>query len=328
MATYVKVAASTNGERELSIDRLSKIDGIARKTAKAMYEIGIRSYADLAQYLSQHTDQEVSEALKEHGVNRPPAFIDPGTWARQARELSDLENTAPTLPEEGTEPPAEPQEALFSQDSQEHDAVFTVSFDLATDGDRRPVLRTTVCDGANGDQEEVFQGSGTAPWVNWIMERAHVLVPVGRIATQAETTGDMPPNKTEATTPPLSVGRDDTRIEITDVELSVIEPTADDPQKTLMAEINFQLSGSGAEMLASKSIPFRIDGYTVDAESGVSELVASDRCLLEPQVFKYIGLQEFAMPDVGRYQFHTMVLFLPPVELAAYHRGPALRILP
>jgi hypothetical protein len=318
MATYKKVTAPTNDGHELSMDRLTKIDGIAEKTAEALYNIGIHSYADLTEYLSQRTDQQVSAALREHGVNRPPAFIDPATWARQAREIGDLEHTAPTLPEE----------APSGQDSREHDAVFTVSFDVAADGDRRPVLRTTVSNRANGGQERIFQGRDTAPWVNWIMERAHVSVPVGHIATQAETIGDLPPNKTEVTRPPLSVGRDDTRIEITDVELSVIEPTADDPEKTLMAQISFQLSGIDAEMLPSKSIPFRIDGYTVDTESGVSELVVSDRRLLEPQVFKYIGLQEFAIPDVGRYEFHTMVLFLPPVQLAAYHRGPTLRIVP
>lgn len=123
------------------------------------------------------------------------------------------------------------------------------------------------------------------------------------------------------------MGRGDTRIEISDVELSVIEPTADDPEKTLMAEINFQLSGTDAETLASRGIPFRIEGYTVDVDSGVSELVASYQSRLSPQVFKYMGLQEFAIPDVGHYEFHSMVLFLPPVELAAYHRGPTLRIV-
>ena len=111
MATLEKVAASTNGERELSINRLTDIDGIATKTAEAMYEMGIRGYADLAQYLSRRTAPQVSAALKEHGVTRPPAFIDRETWARQAREFGELENAAPASPEEETEPVTEPEEA-------------------------------------------------------------------------------------------------------------------------------------------------------------------------------------------------------------------------
>ncbi len=308
METYEKVAASTNGEREFSIDRLIKIDGIARKTAEAMYEIGVHSYADLAQYLSQHTAQQISAALKEHGVNRPPAFVDPARWTKQAKAFGELENIVLTSPEEETEPAAKPKEAPSDRDSREHNAVFTVSFDVATDRDHKPVLRMTVGDRANGGQEGVFEGSDTASWINWIVER---------IAAQAE-----------AVSSPVPLEPGDTRLEIGDVQLSVIEPNADGPEKKLKAEISFQLSGSDAETLASQSIPFRIEGYTVDTESGVSELVVSDQSQLAPEVFEYIGQQEFGMPDVGRYEFHSIVLLLPPGKTATYHCGPTIRVVP
>jgi len=319
METYEKVAASASGERELSIDRLTKIDGIAGKTAEALYEIGVHTYADLDQYLSRRTAQQISAALEEHGVNRPPAFIDQATWAKQARELGELENTAPTPPEEETEPTAQPAETPSSRDSQEPEAMFTVSFDVAPDGDREPVLRTTVCDRANGEQKGVFQGSDTAPWVNWILERAHLPVAVEPIATKVEA---------EAVTSPGPVEPNGARIEIGDVHLSVVEPAADGSETRLKAEINFQLSGTGAETMASRGVPFRIEGYTVDIESGVSELVASGRSQLLPQVTNYVGQHEFGIPDVGHYEYHSIVLLLPPIGMAAYHRGPTVRVIP
>jgi hypothetical protein len=319
MAIRKKVASPTNNGLELSMERLTKIDGIARKTAEALYQIGIHSYADLVQYLSQHTTHQVSAALQDHGVNRPPAFIDQATWVRQAREFGELENTAPTSSEEEMEPAEKPEDVPLSRNSPEHDAVFTVSFDVTTGGDREPGLRTTVCDSANGDQEQVFQGRDTAPWVNWILQRAHLPVAVEEIATAVET-------KTAISPAPLEPNG--TRLEIGDVRLSIVKPSTGSPEKRLRAKIGFQLSGTDAETLASKSIPFRIEGYTVDIESGVSELVASDRSQLEPHVFEYVGKQEFGIPDVGRYEFHSIVILLPPGELAAYHRGPTMRVVP
>ena len=208
MGTYENAAVSADGERELSIDRLIKIDGIARKTAEAMHEIGVHSYAGLAQYLSQRSAQQVSAALQEHGVKRPPAFIDPATWARQARAFGELEDAAPTPPEEEREPTAKPGEAPSSRDSREDDAMFTVSFDVATGGDREPVLRTTVCDRANGGQEGVFQGSDSAPWVNWMLERAQLPAAVEQIAMKVETEAATSPAPVEPDGPsqPPAVG--------------------------------------------------------------------------------------------------------------------------
>ena len=270
MGTIENAAAYANNERELSIDKLIAINGIAKKTAEAMYQIGIHSYDDLVRYLSQHTAPEISVALKEHGVNRPPALIDrEKTWIKQAEAFSQLENTTPTLPEGETEPAEKPEEVPFSPESREH------------------------------------------------------------VATRAEVTGGPPSTEIEVTVPPVRTeGRCDAQLKISDVQLSVIGPTSDVPEKRLKAEINFQLSGEDAKTLTSQGIPFRIEGYFVDLESGVSELVASGRSQLEPQVFQYRGQQKFAIPDVGRYEFHSIILLLPPGEMVAYHRGPIMKVVP
>lgn len=317
MATHEKVVAPASSERQLSINQLTAIDGIARRTAEAMYEIGFQDYAGLAQYLGQHSAKEVSSALKEYGVNRPPAFIDQATWARQAIELGELENITPTPPEGKVVPTKKPEEAPTSRESRDHGAVFTVSFEVATEGDREPVLRTMVSDAANGDQEGVFEGNGTAPWVNWMLERANLPVAVEHVVVPVEAVSSV-----------VSTDPGDNQIEIGDVQLSVIGSTANDRKKRLKAVVGFRLSGSSAETLASKGISFRIEGYALDVESGVSELVATDQGQLASQVFEYVGQQEFRIPDVGQYEFHTIVLLLPPGESVAYQRGPTIRVVP
>jgi hypothetical protein len=240
METHDKAATSGNGERENSINRFTRIDGVARKTAEALVQIGLYGYADLAQYLSQHTAQQISVALQEQGVNRPPGFIDRAMWTRQARAFGELEEVTPTPPEEETVP-------------------------------------------AEGSEEVP---SGRDPW-------AH-----------------------------------DAQLEIAGTRLSIIGPTSGVPERRLKAEIDFCLSGTEAEALVAQGIPFRIEGYIVDTESGVSELVASDRSRLVPQVLEYVSQQEFGIPAEGHYEFHSIVLLLPPGAIAAYHRGPTMKVVP
>jgi hypothetical protein len=328
MATYERVADSAKGERHLSIDQLMAIDGIARKTAKAMYEIGFQDYASLAQYLSQHTAAEVSAALKDHGVNRPPGLVDQEAWSRQAELFSAQEDPTPMPPEDETELAEKPDGSSPNRESQEHDALFTVSFDIVRGQDREPILRTTVCDGTNGDQGRVFQGSDISPWVNWMLERPDLSVVVEQLARQAEAITELSSTGNEMVTPPDPVELSDARLKISDVQLSVLGPTSGVPEKRLKAEINFQLYGSDAEELTSQGVPFRIEGYTIAVESGALELVSSDRSHLLPRVFKYVGHQEFGIPEVGVYEFHSIVLLLPPGKTATYHCGPTIRVVP
>ncbi len=316
MATQENTQAFAQSEREHSINHLAEINGIARKTAEAMYEMGVHNYADLVDYLSQHTAQQVSVALGEHGVNRPPAFIDQVNWARQANEFGELGNSAAALTAEEIAATEKPEGVPANPNSQEHDATFRVSFDVAADADREPVLRTTVRDGTNGDQEVVFQGADAAPWVSWMLERADLPAAVRRIATG-----------TEAVSAPIPAEPGDARLEIGDVDLSVVGPTSSYPEKRLRAEVSFRLTGTGAEALAAKRTPFRVEGYTVDVESGLSELVASERSQLVPQGLEYVRQQEFGIPDVGHYDFYSIVLLLPPGQLAAYHRGSTVRVV-
>ncbi|MGD8473951.1 MAG: hypothetical protein PVH59_07485 [Anaerolineae bacterium] len=315
MEVLEKVASSTNGERELAISRLTGIDGIAQKTAEAMYEIGIHGYADLDRYVSQRTAQQISAALKEHGVHRPPAFIDQETWVRQARSLGELEDVAPT---EDVAQTTDADKSNSSRAEQEHDAEFSVSFDLTTDGDHGRVLVTTVRDATNGRPEQVFRGADATPWVRWMLEQSELPSDLQELAMPVAE-GRQP-----SSTEPESAGA---RLEIDCVQLSA-PGTAATRGTWLNASVTFRLSGPGAEMLAQRGIPFRMEGYTVDLENGASERVVSERSRLVSHVFEYTGNQRFTMPQVGRYDFYSVVLLLPPGEAAAYRRGPRIRIVP
>ena len=126
------IVVPAKDERELWISQLTSIEGIGKKIAEAFYESGIRRPADLAPYLRQHTAEEISLALKEHGVTRSAGLInkDKEAWIRQAEMFNLSEKANPASLEGDPEPKQRPEETLHRHGAQEHDEQFTVWFDV------------------------------------------------------------------------------------------------------------------------------------------------------------------------------------------------------
>ena len=121
---------------------------------------------------------------------------------------------------------------------------------------------------------------------------------------------------------------EETRIEITKVQVAEIGPTSDIPEKWLEAQVYFQLAGPDAEQIVDTGTPFRLEVHTITPENGFSSLVASGRGNLQTDVLEYTHRQQFPMPDVGRYEIHCIALLLPPGQMVAYQAGPILNIVP
>lgn len=327
MGPIEKSTTSAN-EREFVISQLSKIDGIARKTAETMYAIGIHTYADLAQYLRVHTVEEVSGTLKEHGINRPPGLINKQAWIQQAEIFGHSENSMPTSPAEETKPNRNPEETPPHRESRDHDAVFTVSFDLVRDDGGKPVLSTTVYDEKNAGEEMVFQGNDTSQWVNWMLERANLPFGIERPEAEIEVAKALPEAKAKAAVLGTPTEPYNAQITINNVLLTSIEPSPEAPEKKLRAEIKYHLSGAGAEELTLQGFLYRIEISTADFGTGISELVASKDGRLEPHTFEYTHQLEFAMPAVGRYELHSVVRLPPSGNLIGSHRGPTFGVTP
>jgi hypothetical protein len=319
MRTFEKSNVTMNNDRELIVTRLMQIDGIAIKTAEALYEIGIRSYDDLIEYLSKETAEEISKALREHNVKRPPAFIKREDWTAQAIKLSKQNNTAHKIPDKEPKVTKNSDKASRITDSIEHYAEFTVFFEFMTDEDGDQVLKTTVYDEKNFGKEKIFMGIDTAPWVNWIIGRAQLPVTKTIDANSVEIATEFETLPTPTLEKP--------EIEIFDIQISEIPVPPDAWKKKLMVEIRFRVIGSGAETMTEDQIPFRIEVYTVDYQNRISKLVASEQSKLKPQIFYYMNQIEFTMPDIGNYELRTIINLLPPGELIGYFHGPRFKVV-
>jgi hypothetical protein len=173
--------------------------------------------------------------------------------------------------------------------------------------------QTRVYHGESGE-EVVFPGADIEACLSWIS--GHAGVPEQKEEAQAAK-------------PAASAAREKPEI---DLEVSGVTLSEHVPQtsleKSLRAELHFNLSGTKARDTAERHTPFRVETYAVDLESGDPKLVASEEGELQERVFEYNTAQAFPVPDLGRYELHSVVVLLPPEEAVAHHRGPVIEVVP
>jgi len=325
MNTDENVAVSGNDAG----DNLEEIEGIGPGYAKALNKIGIYRFAD---FLPYNTPEKLQQALEEAGEKIPLWKIKKFDWLGQARDkvLPQQTNTEHASPQKATEAAQEPQYPSPKEEWEQY-AGFNLYFEFRTDEHGQQEWRTLVFksldpDSFNGREE--FPGIEPVPWVNWILEQADLPITTEPIPTETEVAREPTPPETEDAVPPAPVTPYDAGIEILDVQLSEIGPSSGVPEKRLMAEVRFKVSGPEAETLTAERIPFRSEVHTVALEGGASNLVASGLSQLQPQVFEYTSQQEFPIPELGRHELHSIVLLLPPDEMMASHRGPTFKVVP
>jgi hypothetical protein len=307
-----------------SYNLADEINNLGQRCAEALNRIGIFRPDDLAQY---STSAELQQALEEKGEEIQFWRIEKYNWIGQAREiLAQRGNNEHSSPQEEAE---KPEKASSDRESRDPDAIFTVSFYLKRGEDGRSVLQTTkVYDEKNAGEEPPFEGSDTTSWVNWMFERAKLPPIAEPIPTETAVAAESVPAETKAAVPPESVASEAASIEISKVQLSEVGPSSGVPKKRLLAEVRFKLSGTEVETLTAAGAPFRTEVHTVDVESRVSDLVASGLSYLESDKFEYNSQQEFPIPELGRYELHTIVLLLPPNEMMVSCQGPTLNVVP
>lgn len=200
-------------------------------------------------------------------------------------------------------------------------AGFSIFFDRA-DGGKEDWQTRIYHD--ESDEEVVLKEAARDSWSGWIAQRA--ALPEEAPQERAPAEAAMPPTLSSAEVAP-EMAPPEVALEVSKVMISESVPESG-PTKTLTAELHFMLTGEKARDVAERHTPFRVETYAVDLESGDSLLVASEPGELQESVFEYTKEQVFPVPDLGRYEFHNLVVLLPPEETMAAHRGPVIEVVP
>ena len=296
---------STKSDAVASDDRphsdLGRIKGLGPKSAKALPALGIGNCAELAQYLMQHSAQELSDRLAEQKVSVAAKTIENEDWLGQAREQAvQAEGEPATLKEEerGT---GEEDETPNRRSGLPNEVRFGVIFwrenghwKVTTYDERLPI------------EYDKQHGTDPAEWANWILSEMKPHLKVKPIPNESRT-----------------AAASDLEIEILDVRLSEVERF-----RKLAAELSFRVSGSMVDALAADRIPFWLHVHIVNLRNEEADCVALLREELEPAASTYKKKLEFPIPEVGRYELHNLVLLLSPVGRVAYRQGPILEVRP
>ena len=270
--------------------------------------------------MSNTETQSQCRALAKSTGNRCKKIVSPGSeycpiHQRMVGRQSQHHNTeSPLLREEAANAP-ENSPASRKKEWKQH-AGFWVSFDYKIDEHGRQTWQTRVYD-INSGAEEPLSGIDTAPWVNWVLERAKLPDPAEPISTEVK----------EAVRP-APMEAHDARIDILEFRLLPLEPSLAVPEKRLRAEVDFRVSGTEAKTMAAEQVSFWTQFHTIDLESGALNPVASEPGQLQPEVFEYTSKQSFPIPDLGRYEVQCIILLLPPVGRIAFDQGPTFKVVP
>ncbi len=309
-------------------DNLEEIEGIGSGYAKALHKIGIHRFSDLAQYVT--ANQLRQALLTQAGMDVPLRKMEKNDWIGQAQALAARQTTNPYQPlhvEEGevaATSPVPPDKQIG------HRYIgFSVFFEGITDENGEPAWQTRAYHDESGEEVH-FTGIEASSWANWILDRAGLRMIAEALPKASDAPLDRVPEASADSEPQakLVLTVEETRIEIVAVEVSEIGPSISVPKKQIQAQIRFKISGPEAEKLVAQNIPFRLEVYIVDTESGALSMVTSERVDLQCQVFAYTCRQQFPIPEVGRYRLYCIALLLPPGNLVAYYAGPMINVVP
>lgn len=305
-------------------DNLEEIEGVGPGYADALRQAGVHTFADLAHFTSP---EALHAVLLENAETDVPLWkIERNDWIGQARKkvaAKVVTKRAAAEPQSaaGNAGPAS-EESPPPEEWQEH-AVFMVFFERRAGEEGQELWQTRTYRSENDGEVAAFPGVEPFPWVEWILNNAHLPfeVPSPMLAEQpaeAEETGIV-----AETGLPAAEGF---TVAIRNASLSELGPTADAPEKGLGAEVQFDVSWPPAA--SETPAHYRVEIHTVELESGDTALVASEGGRLESGVHSYRSHQRFPIPEVGRYRLHYVVLLLPPAGAVAFHDGPTLNIRP
>lgn len=311
-------------------DDLKKIKGVGQSIEKALNDLGISRFSDLAKL----TPEELVRLLKPKVAFVSIHRIESNDWIGQAQELAREEigrvsfqpDTNESILSEveisddvGKEPPA-PSHPVAWQEL----ADFFVSFGLNISPEGEEQIQTKIHH-SQADKSAQWDGFAIDQLVEWMVDQAN-LTP--SIRTES-------PDKYISTSE-LSLakepeeGQPDAQIYVTDLWVSEaripITMSGQGSPPRLKAVSKLIIEGSAALELTRDETPFTVEYFLVDTQTHKTELVATRRERLVPDTLTYDIEQDFPIPQPGRHQLYVVARLSPPAILATHVQGPVIRV--
>ncbi len=218
-----------------------------------------------------------------------------------------------TAPESGAAPTIPPDETDTVNWKQY--ASFALSFETTTDASGATTWRTRLYDAKTGETATIAEVT-SGVWSRWVIEHAQIPADV---IEQHEP--DVHPAPDEL------LGVSNSQIDILDVTVSKQEGAPGQSADRLVAEAQFRLASDQIGDAQIERLPCLIEMHAVAVDGGASRLLASAREQLRQEGEIFVSRQEFPIPDIGRYELHTLIVALPPYDMMAFYEGPIINVV-
>ena len=300
-----------NTEREAK-DDLHTIKVIGKSIARALEELGIESYAELAGCEPADLLEMLSGKLPAIAIQR----ASPEAWIQQARDLagedrSDTPYKSENPPDEAWDPTENNSRAEETRTGWLEIADFFLSFGYEEDEDGVSRLMTRAHH-SQADQQMQWQGIPTADILHWLSEQAQLPL----LASDSEP----------------SLMREDSagavRVFLSQVWVSEVRVPASGRAgvewSLLRVSGNLDLSGQASERYVQDQLEYAVDILLVNTATNRPALVATYTSHLSSEKLSYQIQQDFKVPGTGRYQLYLMARLPPPAEAVKFVQGPII----
>ena len=313
--SHAVTAALPAGAEEFTL-----IKGIGPGIAGHLYEAGIHTFAQLAAL----SPAEVA-ALLPSFAGLSAERISKQDWIGQARAL------ASTHEREIVEAPQE----TATLTGRQHYATFTAQLLLDEGNDVRRIRVVHIQTGV----EKTWADWDGERLVRFLVEQAPLHLPPTEPALAHEpepaislpTTEPVISHEPETEPPPPHELVTGLRLDVSEALIHEIplEQNASGPPfvKRIRAEVNFQLSGTAAEQIASGQPHYFIQLLACNLTSHQTAVLAADQGQLQPELLAYTATVEFPLPSLGHYQLFGMIM-LPENNTSGVAFGPVLNVVP
>jgi hypothetical protein len=289
------------------------IKGIGKSVTQALYNLGVRTYADLA----NHSPGTLAELLKSKVAFVSEQRILKDDWIGQARKLAEAQAGAspPSTSEHqtGSAGVRGAGEAPTPPGGWEEVANFFISFGRIRGEEG---LSTKSYHSETGN-EKVWQGIAVNQLAQWMLDQAD-LIPSDAI----------PQKEREPVETPGIQG--DIQINLSGLLVSHVPEAVTVAGYATTGSVRvvnrIEFFGSEVPGATYEHAPFVEEIYLFNIETKQTELVASQQSQMAPEVLTYDVQQDFPIPLSGHYQLHILVRSFPPLSAVAQLQGPLIRI--
>lgn len=283
-------------------DDFRKIKGIGEVTEKALNNLGILTYQDLA----QRTPAGLADLLKGKISELTLHRIRKEDWPSQAKALMVGMVSKPGEPQS----PAQPRETWREL------ADFFISFGYSIDDHGEAHIQTKVHH-SQADKMRQWDGIATDQLVSWMLKQADLPAPKQSLPD--------PENQLIPTE-----GEQVIRMTLADVWVNEVpnpeNPIAGPLEGFLRVETELTLLDDLPLDKPIEHAPYSVEFYLIDTQTNQSRLVDAYSDYLSPSARTYPITQDIAIPEAGRYQLILFARLLPPLIGITQAQGPLIRV--